>query len=138
MENIVRKKWLIGFCLINMVTVLSLIWSANIIISLVIVLISIGFGGITYFNGYKKRGTSWLSLIVTVRAMSILYTIGLVIYLYFTKAFMTYLSFVSSTIKTSPQTLIAVFLISFSISIYYTICSYKLRKINKLSKSKLS
>ncbi|MGD2169546.1 MAG: hypothetical protein PVI40_04840 [Chlamydiota bacterium] len=131
--NEIRKKWLISFVIISTFTFVQTLFMQGSIFKLAsIVLLS--FGAITYYLGYKKQGTTWLSLVIGVRAVSVCMSFMQISYLLFTKKFSSTLETASSVFMFSPKIYAAFWIIGIFVGAYYTYNCYRLKKINNQQK----
>ncbi len=133
MEHI-RKNWLISFIIICLSSWIYLLFFTPSILAILVLAIGTCAGGATYYFGYKKRGTIWLSWVLVIRAISLLFTFSQITYLIFSRKLNSYLINLASVTGKSPWIVEALWIFGISMSIYYWIWSYQLRKINKLSK----
>ncbi|NGX48579.1 MAG: hypothetical protein K940chlam5_00167 [Candidatus Anoxychlamydiales bacterium] len=132
----IRKNWLISFIVICLTSWISLLFFTPSLFAIFILAIGAGFGGATYYFGYKKRGTTWLSWILVIRAISLIVTFFQIIYLIVSHKLNTYLINLASVTGKSAWTVEALWLFGLGMSVYYWVWSYQLRKANKLSKEK--
>jgi len=132
----IRKNWLISFIIICLTSWIYLLFFTPSLLSISILAIAAGFGGATYYFGYKRRGTTWLSWILVIRAISLILAFFQIIYLIFTHELNRYLLALASVTGKSALTVEALWLFGIAMSIYYWVWSFQLRKVNKLSKEK--
>lgn len=132
----IKKNWLISFIIICLTSWIYLLFFTPSILAIFILAIGAGCGGATYYFGYKKRGTIWLSWILVIRAISLIFTFFQIIYLIFSHKLNSYLINLASVTGKSPWTVEALWIFGIAMSSYYWIWSYQLRKVNKLSKEK--
>ncbi|PIS00841.1 MAG: hypothetical protein COT84_05165 [Chlamydiae bacterium CG10_big_fil_rev_8_21_14_0_10_35_9] len=132
--NEIRKKWLISFVIISTFTFVQTLFMQGSIFKLVsIVLLS--FGAITYYLGYKKQGTTWLSLVIGVRAISVSMSFMQISYLLFTKQFSSTIEAATSFFMFSPKVYAAFWIGGVFIGAYYTYNCYRLKKMNNQQKN---
>ncbi|NGX44415.1 MAG: hypothetical protein KR126chlam5_00882 [Candidatus Anoxychlamydiales bacterium] len=132
----IRQNWLISFNIICLTSWIYLLFFTPSLFAIIMLTIGAGFGGVTYYFGYKKRGTAWLSWILVIRAISLIITFCQIIYLIFSHKLNTYLITLASVTGKSAWTVEALWLFGIAMSIYYWVWSFQLRKVNKLSKEK--
>lgn len=132
----IRKNWLISFIIICLTSWIYLLFFTPSILTIFILALGAGFGGATYYFGYKKKGIMWLSWILVIRAISLIFTFFQIIYLIFSHKLNTYLINLASVTGKSPWIVEALWVFGIAMSIYYWLWSYQLRKINKLTQEK--
>lgn len=132
----IRRNWLISFIIICLSSWIYLLFFTPSILAIFILTITACFGGITYYFGYKKKGTIWLLCILVIRAISLVLTFFQILYLIFSHKLNSYLINLASVTGKSVWTVKALWIFGIAMSIYYWAWSYQLRKSNKISKEK--
>ncbi len=129
MDCFVKKNWLYSFfSLLLMLCLLSAI-STSITAKAIIFAASL-LGCATYYLGYKKPGTKWLFLVISVRIFGFTVFITQMLYLWYTDQFFLTLETASTTTSVSVNTYGTIALSGTLISLYYTYWCYRLRKSN--------
>jgi|GEM_PF-6083393 len=131
MNESIKRKWLFSFYIILLATCLSAAISTNIIPKAMTFALAL-LGCITYYFGYKKKGTKWLSFIISIRIFGILSFFAQIIYYLYTAQLFTILDTISQLTSVSANTYGIIALSGMLVSIYYTYWCYRLRKSNKL------
>ncbi|NGX34265.1 MAG: hypothetical protein K1060chlam1_00616 [Candidatus Anoxychlamydiales bacterium] len=132
----IRKNWLVSFIIICLTSWIYLLFFTPSVLAILMLAPGACCGGVTYYFGYKKKGTTWLSWILVIRAISLIFTFFQIIYLIFSHKLNTYLITLASVTGKSPWIVEALWFFGIGMSVYYWLWSYQLRKINKLTQEK--